>query len=82
MKLRTTGRTSIAALVERESEIGLRHPPIDRYQKDLQDMREAQDYGFELAMDAVQTTLPNTRHLDAFVQAMLATSVMHLALFQ
>lgn len=82
MQLRTAGRISIAAPVETQFEAKPQHLCIERYQKDLQDMREAQDYGFEIAMDAVQATLPNTRHLDIFVQAMLATSAMHLALFQ
>lgn len=81
MQLRTAGHIPTAA-PQNEFDAIPKHLRIERYQKDLQDMREAQDYGFELAMDAVQTTLPNTHHLDIFVQAMLATSVMHLALFQ
>lgn len=59
-----------------------RHPSLDRYQKELQVMRDEQNYDFELAMDSLQASIPNTRHLDVFIQAMLAKSVMHFALFE
>jgi len=56
--------------------------PMQKYQKELQAMREAQNYDFELAMHDIQLILPKTHRLDIFAQAMLATSMMHLDLFE
>lgn len=58
------------------------HRTLERYQKELQAMRDAQNYDFELAMDSLQASIPVARRLDIFIQAMLATSAMHLAAFK
>jgi hypothetical protein len=53
---------------------------MDRHQKDLQAMREAQNNDFERAFDEVRFILPRSTRLEIFVQAALAVSLLYLEL--